>query len=253
MTRGKVANVEVALVLGLLGLVLTFATPALSSSRGDGIESRSVPTAACNGEIQGMPYHYKGPTQVKMRLSAADAAHLVAFNGVLLAPRGWKCNVIGGSDGDWLKAHNPTAGFFPVDSAYQPQEAVSAYYATTGNHALDQACPYFPLAASEHKQLAYPCDGVDPMPQGEQQTRVGPDELDFVDPSGVAGTGNPSGGRYKAIGIELFDSFYDAKAGGAVENASTATCTLSPRHRHYCAAILRAVRAEFQHTLKLTR
>jgi hypothetical protein len=131
---------------------------------------------------------------------------------------------------------------------------VSAYYVTTGNHALYQARPYFPLAATELKQQKLGgCGYTEAAPIGESQTHVNLDELDFSDPPHTSGTGNPSGGRYTAIGVELFDSLYEASKGGAVENASTATCTLASSRRHFCAAILRVVRSEFQHLLKTTR
>ena len=76
------------------------------------------------------------------------------------------------------------------------------------------------------------------------------DEVDFADPPGIfGGTGNPSGGRNRAIGIELFDVHYD-KAGSAIQNAATATCTLAPARRHYCAAVLGNVRSLFRASLK---
>jgi hypothetical protein len=239
----------------VLAAGLALATAAHSQTRGGRIALRTVPVTACNGEIQGFPFHYKGPSHVQVRVTSADAGRLASYNGVMLAPRGWHCNLVGGSGGDTLKAYNPAAGIFPSDAGgYQPQEAVSASFVTTGNHALFQACPFFPLAATELKKLGLDCGASNPTPTGETQTHVSADEMDFTDPPGVIeGTGDPSGGRYKAIGLELFDSFYDAAKGGAVENASTATCTLAPNHRHFCAAILRGERAEFQRTLKETR
>lgn len=252
---GRFTWVASAVSICVLGATLALATTAHSQTQGGGITLRTVPVAACNGEIQGNPFHYKGPSHVQVRVTSADAGRLASYNGVMLAPRGWRCNLVGGSGGDTLKAYNPAAGIFPSDAGgYQPQEAISASFVTTGNHALFQACPFFPVAVSEMKKLGFDCGASNPTPTGETQTHVSADEMDFSDPPGVIeGTGDPSGGRYKAIGIELFDSFYDAKAGGAVENASTATCTLAPNHRHFCAAILRGVRAEFQRTLKETR
>jgi hypothetical protein len=244
-----------ALTTAALATLVLAGSVASAQTLGGGIALRTVPVAPCNGQIQGNPFRYTGPLHVQVRVTAADAGQLAAYNGVMLAPRGWHCNLVGGSGGDTLKAYNPSAGIFPSNAGgYEPQEAVSAYFATTGNHALYQACAYFPLAVTELKKLGFDCTASNPTPTGETQTRVSADEMDFTDPPGVIeGTGDPSGGRYKAIGLELFDSFYDAAKGGAVENASTATCTLSPSHRHFCAAILRGIRAEFQRTLKETR
>ena len=94
---------------------------------------------------------------------------------------------------------------------------------------------------------------MNPTPLHEAQTHASEDELDFTDPPGTDGTGNPSGGRNAAVGFELFDSGYDSKQGGYVENASTATCTFGPARKELCNAVLRNVRVEFQTTLQKTR
>jgi hypothetical protein len=217
----------------------------------DTIALRTIPVVPCNGDIQGIPYKYTGPSKTRIRLSATDAAQLVSFNEQMLAPRGWRCDLLGGSNGDTLEAYNPTAGFFLSGiGEYRPQEAVSAYYATPGNHALDQACPYFPQAAALHKQLTYPCGYADPTPLGEAQTRRTPDELDFSDPPHITelGTGDPSGGRNRAIGLELFDAVYHR--GSYEPYAATGTCTLAARDRHLCTAILSYVRSRYAAMMK---
>ncbi len=203
----------------------------------------------CNGNIQGAQYKYRGPRTTKARLTAADAADLISFNGVLLVPRGWKCNLNGGSGGATLVAYNPRSDFFQSGGGYQPQEAISTYGATPGNHALYQACAFFSSAASRMKQLGLgDCDSSLDPPVGEQRTQMSLGEVDFVDPPGVSGTGNPSGGRNRAIGIELFDERYDNRLKAAIAYAATATCTLAPARRHYCSAILRDVRSGFRAT-----
>ena len=73
---------------------------------GNGIELRTVAVVPCNGKIQGFPYKYTGSSHAQMRLTAADAESLVAYNGLMLAPRGWHCDLIGGSNGDTLTAYN---------------------------------------------------------------------------------------------------------------------------------------------------
>ncbi len=182
-----------------------------------------------------------------MRLSEADAQQLVSFNEQMLAPRGWKCDLIGGSDGDTLEAYDPSAGFFPSGlGQYRPQEAVSAYYATPGNHALELACPYFPQAVPLLKQGGLQCPYIDSTPYGEAQTHRTPDELDFSDPPAItSGTGSPSGGKNRAIGLELFDSVYNQ-----APYAATGTCTLAPADRHMCAPILAYVRSRYAAMMK---
>lgn len=247
------STVPIAIV-SVLALWGGAAGRATEAARVDPITPHKIAVSACNGEIQGTKYTYRGPRFTTVRLTMADASALVSFNGVLLAPRGWQCDLTGGSDGDYLEAYNPRSGFFLSMSAigtYEPEEAVSDYFATPGTHALVQACPFFSLAARQLKQTGLGGCATSPDPPiGERRTQVNPDEVDFADPPGIhEATGNPSGGRNSAIGTELFDLHYD-KAGSATQNAATATCTLAPARRHYCAAVLRNVRGQFQASLK---
>lgn len=212
----------------------------------DPVATRVVRVVACNGNVQGSPYRYRGPSRTRASLTKSEAARLVSFNGLLLAPAGWRCDLNGGSGGTTLVAYNPRAGFFNSPFGYQPNEAVSAYYATTGNHALSHACAFFTLAASLYDELGLgSCgSGVDP-PVGEQRTQITAGEVRFVDPPHVGGTGNPSGGPNRAVGIELFEVRYD-RSGRALQDAATATCALAPARRHFCAGIFRNVRLRFQ-------
>ena len=193
-----------------------------------GSPGATIRTLACNGEIQGFKYTYREPWVTTVRLSAADAAALVSFNGVMLAPRCWHCDLVGGSGGATLEAYNPQAGFFVSTSTtgtYQPQEAISDYFATLGNHALYQACPFFSLNALQLRQAGLgSCESS--LSLGAQRTQVNLNEVDSSDPPGIfGGTGNSSGGRNRAIGIELFDVRYD--------NAGSAIQSQLPRPAHF--------------------
>jgi hypothetical protein len=232
---------------------LTIGEASTHATNNDAVKPRTISVVACNGEIQGSKYIYRGPRTTSVRLSASDAGRLVSFNGLLLAPKGWHCDLTGGSDGSTLVAYNPSAGFFSDIGAYKPREAVSAWFVTPGNHALFLACPFFPEAASQLHQQGLSCDSsFASTPTGESQTRIGTDEMKFVDPPGIDyGTGNPSGGPNTAVGFVLFDNVL--YKGDQLATASTATCTVSKRYRGLCPAIIGNIRAQYQTELNKLR
>lgn len=206
------------------------------------VPSRTIRIQACNGPTMAGPYVYNGPSRTRVHLGDVAARRLVSFDGLLLAPRGWRCHLTSASDGVTLIAYNPSAGFFATfdnPPRFEPEEAVMAYYATSGPHAAELACPLFPAASSYMPNPGTACGPASfPAPSRESRSRVGLDEVRFVDPPGVDGTGVPSGGRNTALGVVLFERKRVASTKTFTDLAATATCTVPKDLRFLCAPIL---------------
>jgi hypothetical protein len=160
----------------------------------------------------------------------------------LLAPLGWTCQASLGADGnDSIAVYPPgevgTSQFALGHSWPKTAQAVTgdllpACYACF----VGQACTFFP--AAEH-DLVRDFSGqlsCTPLPAGQSVSRVSSSVIAFVDPAGVLGTGEPSGGAYPAYGVVTFkDRSPSGTYGSAME-----TCTLLKSERAICNAALRA-------------
>lgn len=153
-------------------------------------------------------------------LAAAIAYYATDFAGVF-APRGWTCEGSMGADGSTS---------LTVSSPAEPNALVS--YQDTGGCqgcAWWLACPYFADASTNADSS---CSSP---PSAEQITRVSDKIVRFVDPAGVAGSGDQSGGSYQAVGALYY---YDTTSAGAF--AAEITCTLPPELGWLCGPIVDA-------------
>ena len=163
----------------------------------------------------------------------------------LLAPRGWHCRVETGADGSGeIAVFPPSVASFRGDpGAYAGQsiEAVVALWLPACQGCVYSAvCKLVPAAVSQLGEGMLPCPAKPPQEQdswirGTADSRAVPtnDAVTFEDPSGVAGTGLPSGGMYPANGVVLY-RFNGIGRG----QASTETCTLPMSQKVLCTTIL---------------
>lgn len=205
-----------------------------------------------------MPDETPGPIPTTMTATLTPAvAALVAFYGngalTLLGPKGWECQAAVGVDGSASMtitppgqstragssaAGSPAAGSSPTGGSAADEQAVTAYSggACVGCIAT-MACGLFPEAWSLFATPGSACPTV--LPVRERVTRPGPRSAVFEDPPGVAGTGEPSGGRYRAIGLLV----YDPGTGGGgmgltLPSGLKVTCTLPDAMSQICDELI---------------
>ena len=223
------------------------ASPApVTSTGGDGLgaptsepaQSISVPVVSCPTTF-GMPGDSMPPVPSGLTATVSDAvAAQVTFYGngmlVLLGPRGWRCSAAVGVDGSSSMSITPPDQGIP--SGTPPPDAQAITASTAGacvGCVATMACAIFPEAWNLFAQPGLTCP--DTIPAGERITRPMPQSAVFEDPPGVAGTGDPSGGRYRALGFLVFDPGTDAGGSGLMApSAIKVTCTLPDAMAQIC-------------------
>jgi len=183
------------------------------------------------------------PVRTNMTATVTPAlAALVTFYGngalILLGPKGWSCTAAVRADG------SATMTITPPDQPTQPGIPSPDEQAVTGSTSGScvrcvalLACSLFPEALA----LAGPSDRSCPttLPAGELVTRPFPRSVVFEDPPGVAGTGEPSGGRYRALGLLIFDAGTPGNATGNLgPSALRLTCTLADAMAQICDELI---------------
>jgi hypothetical protein len=172
------------------------------------------------------------PATLRADVSAQLAARLEYHADgaqTLLAPRGWRCRAAVGADGGASMSVFP-----PGSDSRHPVEAVTAESEPACQGCIyDLACPLFPAAERlMHRIFGEGCSTR--RPAAELVRRVGAEVVDFTDPPGVEGDGEPSGGRYPANGVAVFV----LPPGHRYDGAAKETCTLPAAERAVCTAIL---------------
>ena len=175
----------------------------------------------------------------------ADVAARVTYYGngtlTLLGPEGWQCQAAVGADGSGHMFITPPGQ--PAPSGSPPPDAQAVTMWTGGGCAAcvaSIACGLFPEAQNLAAQPGLSCPTG--PPGGEQVTRAKPRSAVFADPPGVAGTGEPSGGRYRAFGFVVFDP--GTAAGGTGRTAPSAlkvTSTLPTAMSQICDELVEGV------------
>jgi hypothetical protein len=172
-------------------------------------------------------------------------AELVTYYGngtrTLLGPKGWHCEAAVGVDGSSSMAITPPGQPAPSGSPAPDEQAVTA---STGGVCVgcvaSMACGLFPEAWNLFAQPDLSCPAT--LKLREQVTRPRPRSAVFEDPPGVAGTGEPSGGRYRAIGFLVFDP--GTAAGGSGQTTPSAlkvTCTLTDAMAQICDELVEGI------------
>jgi len=165
-----------------------------------------------------------------MATLSGGVAALVSFYGngtlTLLGPKGWQCSAAVGADGSASMSITPPGQALPTGSPPLDYQAITAF---TGGACVgciaQMSCAIFPEAWNLFATPGQACPNT--IPTTERITRPMAQSAVFEDPPGTSGTGEPSGGAYRALGFLVFDPGTDA--GGADVRAPSAlkvTCTL---------------------------
>ncbi len=214
------------------------ATAGLEAPTPEPAHTVHIPEVDCPTSF-GLPGETMPPLPTTMTATLTpDVAALVTFYGngtlTLLGPKGWQCQAAVGTDGSARMTIMAPGQPAPSGSPSPDEQAVTA---STGGACVgcvaSMACGLFPEAWNLFAQPGLSCPAT--IPAREQVTRPGPRSAVFEDPPGVAGTGEPSGGRYRALGFLVFD--LGTEAGGTGHDAPSAlkvTCTLPDAMAQIC-------------------
>jgi hypothetical protein len=164
--------------------------------------------------------------------SSSPTRGLMAYTNTqiyLIGPRGMRSSGVVAVDGGsrvivWPQGHSR-----PAPHARAAGLTLTLDSACVGCMA-DDACPFFTALA---RDLGFPC--ASGVPQGERVVHLRSNIILFEDPSGVAGSGWPSGGEDPANGLVG----YDGSPRSAVVYRST--CTLPATEHSVCTTSLNDV------------
>lgn len=204
-------------------------------------ETVSIAVESCPTSY-GLPDETLPPIVRTMTATLTPAvASQVSFysNGDLtvLGPRGWRCEAAVGADGSARMQVTPPGQAVALDSPAPDFQAVTA---SSGGGCVGcvvlMACGLFPESLKLFDSLG--CDAT--SPPGEHVTRPMPRTALFEDPPGTHGTGDPSGGRYRAIGFLIFDDGSAAGSSG-LPSALKVTCTLPEALAPICDEVIEGV------------
>jgi len=233
MRRGRLRGAGAAVLLA--GAALTgAAAPA------GGAPLVPVPVVSCRVQFgaPGTPPAWS-PSRLPVALPAATVRRLSFYSDgfvVALAPRGWRCQGLEAADGGQSLSVFPARQTNPLSGQHLPSTAagVTVLLDYTGHGPGAQlVCGLFP--GTKAASLAASTGGCPPVPSGEQVQHPTPDVATFVDPPGVHGSGNPSGGVNTATGVVVFPQLTPEP--GSVNVAKT-TCTLPAGTSALCQAIV---------------
>jgi hypothetical protein len=192
------------------------------------------------------------PSSETFAVPAGLAGQLSAYTDnqgelAVVAPRGWACKALVGADGSASVSVHPggQAGSLYTSWPRGAQAVTAVLVPACVGCELETACAFFPSA--EH-QLVTTYGGdlkCHRRPSAEGVARLSPTAVEFSDPAGVHGTGNPSGGNYPATGVVT----YKPSTSKATYGTWTETCTLSPRSHAVCAATIQAFVARWDESV----
>jgi len=175
------------------------------------------------------------PARVKTQVSRALAGGVSVFTDGLgtvqvVAPSRWGCTALDSVSGSSRLVVYPPGSPRPtwggVTTIAQGIEASQT--GSCGGCSLEEACPLF--AAARHAYVAtYRVACARASSPGERRTASAPWTVRFVDPPGVLGAGQPSGGGLAAYGVMLW-----RLPGARHPTAWLDTCTLPVEDRQLC-------------------
>jgi hypothetical protein len=202
-----------------------------------------LPVVACKTTFPFPRTPTKLPAYEKTKVPATLASQLAVYEDTVpitavVAPRNWDCTAVYGGNGEG------GITVFPPDEATASgapfaQLAVGVVTFETSaclDCALHQACELFSAADSE-LQSEYQ-DTCPTPPVGQEETQLSQTSVSFIDPPGVQGVGNPSGGANPAIGLLTYAP--DSHNGSYLE-----TCTLPAADQQICEASVATFNATY--------
>jgi hypothetical protein len=233
----KIMASFIAVVL-VLAIGLTFALRNVHIEiSSNNLVSVQLPLNVCTtsvGDSSETPVNL--PTSVTVDIPKGSATKLALYTdneGVIevLAPTGWSCTATIGADGSSSVTVQP-AGVPPSPTPVTTAEEVRAAQTSACVGCRESlACPLFIDAANDYlQQFQQRCPSR--RPTSERLTTISPHVVHFTDPSGIKGDGDPSGGKYSAMGVM---TYYDDLAS---DGSWTETCVLPPSETSMCSAII---------------
>jgi hypothetical protein len=235
-----VASLTPSATPGESGPIASLEAPTPETAR-----TARIPVVTCPTSF-GLPDETMGPVPSTMTATVSpEVAAQVTFygngTGTLLGPKGWHCEAAVGADGSSSMTITPPGQPFPTGSPSPDQQAITAF---TGGACVGciatMACGLFPEAWKLFEQPGMSCPAK--TPAGELVTRPMPRSAIFEDPPGVAGTGEPSGGRYRAFGLMVFDPGAGAAGSDLLPSVLLITCTLPDAMAQVCDEIVEGAR-----------
>lgn len=200
-----------------------------------GLVSKLLPLYSCNttyGISTMKPA--KLPKDLRVLVPHNSATKLAVFTdglGIvrLIAPARWDCSAVVGADGSsslTIVPPNAVARSGKMRASSKTQEIAGYQNGACNGCAIVQACPLFSSARALASGL--PCPAKARL---EKVAWISGGDYEFVDPPGVHGDGDPSGGAFPSYGVLTF-----ADSG---ENSSwLATCVMPPKDVEVCATVL---------------
>ncbi len=176
----------------------------------------------------------KLPARIRALAPRGDATTLSVFSDGLglvrlIAPVTWDCRATVGADGSssvTIVAPDTVARVGALARASRIQEITGYQSGGCVGCAIAQACSLF--ANARARAQGFECRV---KVHGERVRRISGSVVDFVDPPGVHGNANPSGGAYPSYGVMTF------RAGRAAWTR-LATCVMGPVDVKVCAAVM---------------
>ncbi|HEX7472887.1 MAG TPA: DUF4850 domain-containing protein [Candidatus Limnocylindrales bacterium] len=221
------------------------ASSGLEAPTPESVHSIRIPEVPCPTTF-GRPGETMPPTPTTMTATVTpEVAALVTYYGngtlTLLGPKGWQCDATVGVDGSAHMTITPPGQAGPAGSPLPDDQAITASIAGTCIGCVASlACGLFPEAGNLLAQPGPTCPAKPPI--REQVTRPRPRSAVFEDPPGVAGTGEPSGGRYRALGFLVFDpGTAGSGTTGHAPSALKETCTLPDALAQICDEIVEGI------------
>jgi hypothetical protein len=160
----------------------------------------------------------------------------------VLGPRGWRCIASYGADGNGgvtIYQKGETVHFFSdVAKGSKTLRAINSDWSPACVACiLGQSCPFFAAAKASVASFGYTSSEVScRRPKGELILGSGHAIVYFSDPPGVVGTGEPSGGKLRALGLAVWEGLVK-KGGRTITNGSAiVTCTLPASDAQLCHA-----------------
>jgi hypothetical protein len=176
------------------------------------------------------------PNYVREMIPRGNSGKLAVFadaQGImeLVGPSQWGCDASIGADGTstlFISPIGSTNHNGALASSSTSEQISGSQTSACVSCGLGQACPLFAVAAQQY-QTDYQQGCPSSAPASESITQLTANVVEFTDPPGVHGDGNPSGGAYAARGAMTFSS-------GQIVTSWMETCVLPANQQSLCSA-----------------
>ena len=223
----------------------TTSTSALSTTTSTTNATSSLvtlPVDTCNTSYGDTNPNTPPPSTMQVTLPSSMSGTSLSYYALgnneysVLAPAGWDCSGSVGADGSsGMTVVPPSEANALADSTVPSASSMPQAIYVTNNGAcqgcgFSQTCGIF---AQANTQYANSLGGCTSPPASETDTTLTSTVVGFLDPPGVSGTGQPSGGSNPANGVITF-----ALTNGNQANSDLMTCELPDTEHQLCTATL---------------